>query len=97
MSAKKISLEEGEEDDGQLDLEGSRLISETTKDTPEIPMCGFLSVRYYQPYFDVDTVDITNRILQAVFYCRREQNFLTTVENKPDGYGPFWVRQFRHL
>jgi hypothetical protein len=58
---------------------------------PEIPLCGFLTVQYYQPFFDVDTVDITNRIMQSTFYCRREQSFLTLINDKPDAYGPFWV------
>lgn len=58
---------------------------------PEIPLCGFMTVQYYQPFFDVDTVDITNRILASTFYCRREQNFVSLIGDKPDAYGPIWV------
>jgi hypothetical protein len=68
--------------------------SETVKggnELPEIPFCGCLSVRFYQPYFDVDTVDISSRISCAMFYCRREENFLSLLKDKPDAYGPIWI------
>ena len=58
---------------------------------PEIPFCGCLSIRFYQPYFDVDTADVISRITQAVFYCRREENFLAYMKDKPDAYGPVWI------
>mmetsp|Transcript_20481 Transcript_20481/g.28192 ORF Transcript_20481/g.28192 Transcript_20481/m.28192 type:complete len:235 (-) Transcript_20481:113-817(-) len=61
------------------------------KDQPEIPFCGCLSVRYYQPFFDVDTSDVMTRIGSALFYCNREQTFLSLVGEKPDAYGPFWI------
>lgn len=57
----------------------------------EIPFCGCLSVRYYQPYFDVDTQDIFNRIAHSFLFCRREENFLAAIGDKPDAYGPIWV------
>ena len=57
----------------------------------EIPMCGFLSVTYYQPYFDVDTDDIFTRMTQSALYFNREINFLGLVGDKPDAYGPIWV------
>jgi hypothetical protein len=61
------------------------------KDTSDIPFCGCLSVRFYQPYFDVDTVEIISRISQAMFYCKRNENFLTYTKDKPDAYGPVWI------
>lgn len=57
----------------------------------DIPLCGCLSVRYYQSYFDIDTVDVISRISNAMFYCKREDNFLSRVKDKPDAYGPFWI------
>lgn len=32
----------------------------------DIPLCGILSVKFYKPYFDVDTKDITNRLYHAL-------------------------------
>lgn len=58
---------------------------------PEIPLCGCLSVRFYQPYFDIDTADVISRISNATFFCKREDNFLSRVKDKPDAYGPFWI------
>lgn len=58
---------------------------------PDIPFCGFLSVRFYQPYFDIDTADVVSRISSSIFYCRREENFLVSMKDKPDAYGPFWI------
>ena len=60
-------------------------------DLPEIPLCGCLSVRFYQPYFDIDTADVISRISNATFFCKREDNFLSRVKDKPDAYGPFWI------
>jgi len=59
----------------------------------EIPFCGCLTVRYYQPYFDVDTKDVLARILNSLFYCRAGpgENFLALTTDKPDAYGPFWI------
>eukprot|EP01038_Epipyxis_sp_PR26KG_P012221 gene12221-16371_t len=57
----------------------------------DIPFCGCLSVKYYAPYFDVDTIEVVDRISNAVLYCRREQNFLAYIGEKPDAYGPFWI------
>ena len=80
-------------DDLDINESAGRLFNETTiKEQPEIPFCGCLSVRYYQPFFDVDTNDVISRISSAVFYCNREQNFLGLVGDKPDAYGPFWVK-----
>lgn len=60
-------------------------------DAVDIPFCGCLSIKFYQPFFDVDTSDIITRISHAVLFCRRERTFIASFEDKPDGYGPFWV------
>lgn len=81
-----------EDDEMNLNSSSAGLLREEKKDdTQEIPLCGCLSVRYYQPYFDVDTNEVTQRIMNAVFYCRRETNFMTMINDKPDAYGPFWI------
>ena len=57
-----------------------------------IPFCGCLSVKFYQPYFDLDTQDVSNRIWSSLFFCRRQDTFLDNFATKnPDVYGPFWV------
>ena len=60
-------------------------------DDREVPMCGCLSVKYYQPYFDIETEDISRRIFAASFYTRRDDSFMNLIREKPDAYGPFWV------
>jgi len=84
------------DDEGELDMgSSSRLMVEKgddkEKEAAEIPMCGCLSVKFYQPYFDVDTSDILTRISHALFYCRRSENFMELIKDKPDAYGPFWI------
>lgn len=85
----KMSDRRRDEDDIE---QSSNLLSEKPKEVPDIPFCGCLSVRYYQPYFDVDTEDVTTRLKSSVLYCRSENNFLSTINDRPDAYGPFWVR-----
>lgn len=86
-----------DDDDEEMNSSSARLISEPRKDgldPADIPFCGCLSVRFYQPYFDLDTDDVTARISHAAFYCQREGNFLTLIGEKPDAYGPIWVSMF---
>lgn len=72
--------------------QSSSLLTEKPKETHDIPFCGCLSVRYYQPYFDVDTEDVITRLKSSLLYCRSENTFLATINDRPDAYGPFWVR-----
>lgn len=59
----------------------------------EVPLCGCLTVRFYQPFFDVDTSDVTSRLMSALFYCKSGsgENFISLTADKPDAYGPFWI------
>jgi hypothetical protein len=88
----------GKEDDEDIESmsPSSSLLANSSKkdglDIPDIPFCGCLSVRFYQPYFDIDTNEVFTRISSAMFYCRREKTFLSSFSEKPDAYGPFWVR-----
>ena len=83
------------DDDDEMNLNSSSagLLREEKKsdDTSDIPLCGCLSIRFYQPYFDVDTNEVIQRIMNAVFFCSRETNFMTMINDKPDAYGPFWI------
>ncbi len=83
--------QEEEQDEESLTMTKAGLLDSKGNDMPEIPLCGCLSVRFYQPYFDVDTADVTSRIAHALFYCKREENFLAFIRDKPDAYGPLWI------
>lgn len=87
------SFKEAEEYDEELNSNSStnRLLREKKDIDADIPLCGVLSVRYYKPFFDVDTADIVSRLLNALFFCRREQLFLSLTAEKPDAYGPVWI------
>lgn len=54
-------------------------------------LCACLSVEYYQPYFDVDTDEVLNRIKYALMFCGEGSPFLDVVREKPDAYGPWWI------
>jgi len=56
----------------------------------DIPLCGILSVKFYKPYFDVDTKDITNRLYHALVSFK-DASFMGMISEKPDAYGPFWI------
>jgi hypothetical protein len=84
-----------EDDDEEMNTNSkSSLLREARpSDGPEsIPFCGCLSVKFYQPYFNLDTEDVVNRIWTSLFFCRRQETFLDSFATKaPDAYGPFWV------
>lgn len=70
----------------------NRPTTDGTEGGGSIPFCGCLSVKFYQPYFDLDTQDVSNRIWSSLFFCRRQDTFLDNFATKnPDVYGPFWV------
>lgn len=77
------------------DMEDSRPLvadNQTSEAANDIPMCGCMSIKYYQPFFDVDTTDVIGRIKASLFFCRAgDNNFMSLVEQKPDAYGPFWI------
>lgn len=51
---------------------------------------GFLSIGFYRPYFDVDTVDVLERIQESLMPYPRSA-FLEKTSLNPDMYGPFWI------
>lgn len=51
---------------------------------------GFWSIKYYQPLFDVDTLQVLNRIKGALL-PRPKGAFFELVAPNPDLYGPFWI------
>jgi hypothetical protein len=87
------------DDDEEMNINeaSSRLIrekgssSDTDSSANDIPFCGCLSIRYYKPYFDVETKEIIERLFNSLFFCKREIKFLDLISQKPDAYGPFWI------
>ena len=78
------------EDDEDMDASASgslmngKLSSTDQQSSSGMAFCGCLSVQYYQPYFDVDTEDVTSRITASTLYCGRQEQFLSAIEDKPD-------------
>ena len=51
---------------------------------------GFWSIKYYQPLFDVDTLQVLNRIKGSLL-PRPKGAFFELVAANPDLYGPLWI------
>mmetsp|Transcript_4517 Transcript_4517/g.7586 ORF Transcript_4517/g.7586 Transcript_4517/m.7586 type:complete len:230 (-) Transcript_4517:545-1234(-) len=51
---------------------------------------AFWSLKYYQPLFDVDTLQVLNRIKGALL-PRPRGVFFELISQNPDLYGPFWI------
>lgn len=47
------------------------------------------TVAAYKPYFDVDTIDVLERIKDTLFPFKG--SFAEKTANNPDLYGPFWI------
>jgi len=95
-----MAMRDEEDDFGHMDntrdsdglISGSPRAQDGGKEKDEgMPFCGCLSMKYYQPFFDVDTKDITERIQASMFYCKANSSFISSVAEKPDLYGPFWI------
>lgn len=51
---------------------------------------AFWTIAYYQPLFDVDTVQVLNRVKGSLL-PRPRGAFFELIAANPDLYGPFWV------
>lgn len=54
----------------------------------QIPDAKFWQLRYFQPYFDVDSEEVFNRIYKALLPFRPGKLF---ENGMPDLYAPFWI------
>lgn len=83
----------GGETIGLMDVEtGSKSSADAaTGPAPPTGLCGCMTVAFYKPYFDVDTVDVVTRLKSTITFVKDEKTFLTAVTEKPDAYGPFWT------
>jgi len=64
-------------------------------EAPERPaaasgLLSFWSITYYQPLFDVDTLQVLNRVKGALL-PRPKGAFFEQIAANPDLYGPFWI------
>ncbi len=48
-------------------------------------------VIYLYQYFDVDTVDVQQRITRTFLPLKKNPAFYETISSTPDAYGPFWL------
>lgn len=56
--------------------------------SPSQPWQGYFNILSYRPYFDVDTMDVTNRIKDSLVV---NADFIEKTSHNPDMYGPFWI------
>jgi hypothetical protein len=55
----------------------------------KVPLCGFFTVEYYQPYFNVQTTDVQERIKSSLNPLK--PRFFELTQENPDLYGPIWI------
>lgn len=51
---------------------------------------SFWTLDYYQRFFDVDTKDVTDRIIASVV-PKQNNSLKLQLKQRPDLYGPFWI------
>lgn len=52
-------------------------------------LCAFLSIEYYQPFFDVNSQEVGKRLMLA--FVPTQPKFFEIAKKNPDLYGPFWI------
>ncbi|CAD7086916.1 unnamed protein product [Hermetia illucens] len=56
------------------------------------PGYSFLTIEYYQQFFNVDTLMVVDRIASSMIPKRAPTNYLKShIGLNPDLYGPFWI------
>jgi protein YIPF1/2 len=97
----EVELEGGTMGDGNAGdfAEGDSLLennnnsdSNSNQTAPQKPagMCSCFSIAFYQPYFNVDTVDVKERLIRSI-QGFKQHDFVEYISQKPDLYGPFWI------
>ncbi|XP_026469055.1 protein YIPF1 [Ctenocephalides felis] len=78
--------------DLMTDMKGSNLVADKPEGTPNTGS-SFLSIQYYQQFFNVTTQEVVDRIIYSMVPIRAPPNYLqNSIEVKPDLYGPFWIQ-----
>lgn len=53
---------------------------------------SFLTIEYYQQFFNVDTMVVVERIVNSMIPKRAPADYLKSyIGQNPDLYGPFWI------
>ncbi|KAJ8251530.1 hypothetical protein GJAV_G00222330 [Gymnothorax javanicus] len=79
----EVKLDLSEDEDDQE--ENSELLGK------EKPTGGFWTFEYYQSFFDVDTMQVLDRIKGSVMPLPGRNFIKHNIRNNPDLYGPFWI------
>ncbi|CAL8317433.1 unnamed protein product [Arctogadus glacialis] len=80
-----------EEEDVKLDLNEDEEGLENSKLLGEAPTGGFWTFDYYQSFFNVETVQVMDRLKGSVMPIPGRNFVKHYLRNKPDLYGPFWI------
>lgn len=89
--------------DRKFDAQNDQIVMNGGSDVPvlgaqnqHIPSAGIfscLSMAYWQPYFLINTPTLRDRLLFSL-NPRKTSDFLSSVQNQPDLYGPIWLGSF---
>jgi len=66
----------------------ARLVEEEGR---EASSSNFWSLNFYQQLFDIDTVDVRNRLMYSMLPVPGKSFLQHHIRPRPDLYGPFWV------
>jgi len=66
----------------------ARLVEEEGRESSS---SNFWSLNFYQQLFDIDTVDVRNRLMYSMLPVPGKSFLQHHIRPRPDLYGPFWV------
>ncbi|XP_029014049.1 protein YIPF2 [Betta splendens] len=82
-AGEEVKLDLSEDEDTQE--ESSELLGS------QKPTASFLTFEYYQSFFDVDTVQVLDRVKGSVMPLPGRNFIKHYLRSNPDLYGPFWI------
>ncbi|XP_072225801.1 protein YIPF2 [Leuresthes tenuis] len=82
-AGEDVKLDLSEDEEGQE--ESSELLG------GQKPSGGFWTFEYYQSFFNVDTVQVLDRVKGSVMPLPGRNFIKHYLRNNPDLYGPFWI------
>lgn len=93
LNEAELRLDVSEETVGKLNNQEIGAMDQFNDDQNQennAPSKSFWTLEYYQQFFDVDTKDVTDRIIYSIFPMK-DSTCKNLMRVKPDLYGPFWI------
>ncbi|KAG5672163.1 hypothetical protein PVAND_002316 [Polypedilum vanderplanki] len=78
-------------DSAQISVNSPKKVPQNESE-PSTPKVSMFQIEFYQQFFNIDTAEVVERIVNSMYPKRATASYLkTNLGVNPDLYGPFWI------